>query len=1097
MRLRLNGSRRSLDENNQNLIVSERHSHSALCGGKAASGAPAAFWSVAFCVLLSAFCLLPTAFTPSLTVRLLPSAFSQHEMPQPTGQPTPSPSPSPSPLPSPSPTPLTGLHQWGAVTLFHGLPSDRVRAIAQGQDGMMWFGTEAGLARFDGRRMQTINDAQMPQGRVLSLLTDASGALWVGTDSGAARIVSGRVEAVKDLQGQTINAIIEPDSGRLLMASEQGMVYECRANAGAIQVKQLLAKPLEGAARDNPGALPLTSLTVANNKLLAGSLSRGLLAIENNSAREMQARRPAFFVRALATDARGQLWVGTKGRKDQPALHSANDFSETASAGTVTGTVMALRPGHADDMWVGTDGRGVFHFPASRKSVNLTFDGTEGGLRSDHIFAIFVDREDVVWFGTDRGVSRYDPNSPRVENVGDNAESDFVRTLYQASNGQVLAGTNRGLFVYDAKAARWNSVSELSRNIIYCVAEDDTGRLLIGSAAGFYVGPKLTREMQLESQTFTRIEAGSGAADAVGSIRAIARFRGATYLASYGRGLERFADNRVMNVWPNDANTSREIISLFADGDVRLLLGTNKDGVLSFDGAQASNKAEFAKLNNSTVRSITQTAAQSLWFATSRGVFLCRAGNDCVAAAAGYEARFLLNGSDEKKNEVWCATTASGLLKIALDERLSVPLVSQVDAEQGLPSQNAFAVLSQKGADGRSLLLVGTSRGIARFAPDAFAPTVYAARVISKRIHSPAELQSGIYLEYPQNGLLLDVAAISSRTFPEQFQYAFTMSNAKGELIKQKVSHESQFAMESLSPGKYRVTARAFSRDLVSSEPLSFELTIARAPFPWTSTALAILLTLALLALFWAIEERRRIARTSAALTSANRELADARLNLANEAERERRRIARDLHDQTLADLRHLLLLTDQPATTAGGQGSALNATGLRNEIESISQEVRRICEDLSPSVLQNVGFAAALEFALSHAVQDAPAERKFEYEFVCDDSLEERVLLTPNVQMQVYRIVQEALNNICRHSDASHVKMHVGVTATNGFELTITDDGREFDPAQEGRKEGRGLANMRARASLIDAEINWNRQDGGGTTFTLQLRRAGACRPS
>src|SRR6267378_4300350 len=88
-----------LDENNQNLIVSERHSHSALCGGKAASGAPAAFWSVAFCVLLSAFCLLPTAFTPSLTVRLLPSAFSQHEMPQPTGQPTPSPSPSPSPLP--------------------------------------------------------------------------------------------------------------------------------------------------------------------------------------------------------------------------------------------------------------------------------------------------------------------------------------------------------------------------------------------------------------------------------------------------------------------------------------------------------------------------------------------------------------------------------------------------------------------------------------------------------------------------------------------------------------------------------------------------------------------------------------------------------------------------------------------------------------------------------------------------------------------------------------------------------------------------------------------------------------------------------------
>jgi signal transduction histidine kinase len=478
-------------------------------------------------------------------------------------------------------------------------------------------------------------------------------------------------------------------------------------------------------------------------------------------------------------------------------------------------------------------------------------------------------------------------------------------------------------------------------------------------------------------------------------------------------------------------------------------------------------------------------------------VFFCRAGNDCLAAAPGYEARFLLHASDEKDNVVWCATTASGLLKIALDDKLGVPLVSQLDAEQGLPSQNAFAVLAQTGADGHTSLLVGTSRGIARFAPDAFAPTVYAARVISKRVHSPAELQSGIYLEYPQNGLLLDVAAISSRTFPEQFQYAFTLTNAKGELVKQKVSHESQFAMESLSPGKYRVTARAFSRDLISSDPLSFELTIAKAPFPWTSTALAILLTLALLALFWAIEERRRIARTSAALVTVNRELADARLNLANEAERERRRIARDLHDQTLADLRHLMLLTDQPSSGDAGQPSILNASGLRTEIESISQEVRRICEDLSPSVLQNVGFAAALEFALSHAVQDAPADRKFEYEFVCDDSLEDRVLLTPNVEMQIYRIVQEALNNICRHSGASHVKMQVSVTTSDDFELTITDDGREFDPTQETRKEGRGLANMRARASLIDAELTWEKQDGKGTIFTLQLKRAGASHPS
>jgi signal transduction histidine kinase len=302
--------------------------------------------------------------------------------------------------------------------------------------------------------------------------------------------------------------------------------------------------------------------------------------------------------------------------------------------------------------------------------------------------------------------------------------------------------------------------------------------------------------------------------------------------------------------------------------------------------------------------------------------------------------------------------------------------------------------------------------------------------------------------------------------------------------------------MEGLRPGKYRVTARAFSKDLIPSEPLSFELSIARAPFPWTSTALAILLALALMALLWAVLERRRIARTSAALVAANSELADARLNLANEAERERRRIARDLHDQTLADLRHLMMLSDK-APAQGEPGKQLDPALLRSEIESISQEVRRICEDLSPSVLQNVGFAAALEFALSHAVQDAPADKRFDYEFLCDESLEEHAQLPTNVQMQIYRMVQEAVNNISRHAGASHVKMTVDAVPGGDFVLQLQDNGRDFDPDQQKNLEGRGLANMRARASLIGAEISWEKAAEGGTVFTLQVKRAGASHPS
>src|SRR5258706_12466804 len=113
--------------------------------------------------LLTAFCLLPSGLTPALTVGLLPRPFSKNQ----TASPQTQPSPSPLPLPSPSPTPPPNLHQWGAVTSFDGLPSDRAHAIAQTEFGVTWFATDGGLARYDGRRTNAINPASCPAGQVL------------------------------------------------------------------------------------------------------------------------------------------------------------------------------------------------------------------------------------------------------------------------------------------------------------------------------------------------------------------------------------------------------------------------------------------------------------------------------------------------------------------------------------------------------------------------------------------------------------------------------------------------------------------------------------------------------------------------------------------------------------------------------------------------------------------------------------------------------------------------------------------------------------------------------------------------------------------
>lgn len=972
---------------------------------------------------------------------------------------------------------------------------------------MTWFATDGGLARYDGRRTNAINAEGLPSGRIMALKADESGALWIGTDNGAARLANARFEPIKETAGKVITAIITPQPGRALMASESGEIFDCQVkqttvsstnrNAADVEsvsfaVKTIPDQPLQSADKDHPGPLKISSLALVGDKLYAGTQSRGLILIEGGEAREVISKQRSYFINALEVDSKGRLWTGARARPEEPGLFDSGDPLKPAKANAPTGPVTAIAPGSRDDIWVATDGHGAFHFDDRKLIEHFTFEGTGGALRSDHIFGVFVDAEEVVWFATDKGVCRYDPHATRAENISDDPGTNYVRALWRTSRGLLLAGTNSGLFAYDADTKRWNPVPELGRRIIFAINEDRNGRVLIATASGLFAAPAASE------LSFARVgsEDRSPQND---SVRAIINTGGATYIATYGYGAEKLDGARRSLVWPEAGGDDhqREVVSLGADSNGGLIVGTASAGAFFFDGKQTRTDNALDKLKGGAIWSIL-TDGGATWLATDKGLYLYQSGQ-LKEIVAGVNARAVVVVADNSRPQVWCSTVGSGLIRVALDDQFGT-IISHLDVEQGLPSQRVFAVLSEKSKDGRESVIAGTNRGLVRYEPGHVAPTVMPARIISQRIHQPQELPSGLHLEYPQNSLLLDVTAISSRTFPEQFQYAFALSDSSGKIIREKLSHDSQFAMEKLKPGTYKVLARAFTKDLTPATPLAFEFTVARAPFPWTSTALGVLLLLALIALGWGYFQNRRIHRTSAALASANRDLADARLQLANETETERRRIARDLHDQTLADLRNLALLVDRlPATDAQSvrPNRAPSAPGtLRSEIESISHEVRRICEDLSPSALENVGLSAALQFALAHAVEHAAPDCKFEYEFVCDDTLDEKLDLPASMQIQIYRIAQEALSNICRHASAKHVKMSANIDPDAAFDLQIEDDGRGFDRSEGKKSAGRGLANIRARASMIDAAAEWGKRHGGGTVFILHKERAAHLEP-
>ncbi|MEO5859503.1 MAG: two-component regulator propeller domain-containing protein [Pyrinomonadaceae bacterium] len=967
-----------------------------------------------------------------LILLALSTYFAQQPDPSATPSPEASPSASPTPNPprAPSPTPLPGaqnFHQWGSITVFNGLPSDSVRAIAQTPDGVMWFGTDNGLARFDGRRIQNFSPDGSGLNRILSLKTARSGELWVGTQAGAFVYRDSGFELIEGTKGIGVTAILAGEE--VLLGTDTGMVMRIRYDgSGKRSVENLMATPIQ---TTEEAPLAVTGLLEAEFMLVASTSGKGLFTIADGRADEVLDQRVPRFINALAADEKGNILLAA-----DAATGASGFYEERSGLGFVrsslpTARVLALE-GNDSGLWVGTERFGVFHVVGSKVKKAYTFENTSGGLRSNTVYTFFTDREGVVWIGTNRGVSRFDRLGAEQQTISDSANSNFIRSLFRARKDRTFAGTNRGLYLSHGNT--WKSQPGFDGKAIYAIAEHKSTELLIGTSAGIF---------DLRGRLI-----------APGDSRGFANTPDGTYAAVYGRGvLQILAGARGFGLseGPMPVVFSQPDVTAIAGANEKLWIGTANSGLFSV--TNRSIKAEFdpATLASGTIWRLYTAADGTLWIGGQHGVFRVRDQRAEKVIDAEEVRDVFVDG-----NYIWAATTTRGLVQARFDERFGL-LVSEVGFEQGLPSEKAFSIIPDD--DG---ILVATNRGVVTYRRGTVPPKIIVTRIASQRSHDLREAASTIDLEYPQNSLLIEVAGQSSRTFPEEFQYAFVLTSSKGEEIDRRLSNDFQYSPVVLSAGEYTIEAIAFNRDLLASEPLMIRFSVARAPFPWTATALGVLLLIALMGLVWAFVANRRV-------LVRNREIAAAKLDLANEAERERRRIARDLHDQTLADLRSLMLLSD---------AAKPEIAGFRDEIEAISGEVRRICEDLSPSVLENVGLVAALEFLLKGAIAN--------HSFAAKEDLEENLGFSMNIQLQIYRIAQEVLTNIKNHSSADRVDMTVD-ESDGEFVMEICDNGDPFDP-ESVTSIGRGIASINARASMIAADIGWDESSDGGNRFVLKI---------
>lgn len=976
------------------------------------------------------------------------------------------------------PPPSLNLHKWGAVTLFHGLPSNHVRAIAQDSDGTLWFGTDSGLAKYDGRRTQKVL-ASLPSEKISVLKLEFSKELWIGTDAGATRLVNNEFLPISETIGYSISSIINPKPGELILSTLQGVIFFFSLTDHKITSFETFGpndSQLLTTFSNTSIALPITKVISTGEALLLATRGRGLLEVRGKGIKEIFLKPRSFFIEAIAKDKTGNILIGAQTSKEDSGVFQSANLSQAQKIGSPTGNVTSICVSPKGDFWVSSSERGAFRYRDGQEIERFTFENSGGGLQSNQVYTIFIDQEEVIWFGTDRGVCRYDPNSPHAEKISDQAENNFIRIFFESKSNQLWAGSNRGLFTRETKAIGWQQITEIGNASIFSIYETPNNQLIIGTSLGLYVS-SLGKDPTYKK--FLQISKDTGDTNSKDTIRAICYFKEKIYLASQGRGLEILENAQRKLLWQTDKldPALREIISLHVDDSLeRIWIGTTKGGLWYYDGQTIETDKSFDTLKNSPIRAILSNK-DFLWLGTDSGLYQYK--NKILTLIIKEVDVWSLVASGNKA--LWCATDGKGVFKVAVNDWVGIAL-SRLGNEHGLPSDKVFSLFSKSPLEEESLW-VGTNRGIAEYRPEKTPAILRLTRILGSQIYQPTEVEHGLDLSYPQNSLVIDVTAVSNRTFPEQFQYLFLLFNDKNQIIKQRLAKDTQFLTENLRPGKYRVEVQAYTSSLTISKPIVLNFTVASSPFPWTTLSLSILLALSLFALWWGYHQNAKLFGTNKALGNANKQLAETRLQLASETENERKRIARDLHDQTLSDLRQLIMRADQLPGDSNGSKN-LQSNVFRREIESISTEIRRICEDLSPSVLTNVGLTAALEWSLTEAIAHLPKEQKFEYEFICDDELEDKLNFDSAIQIQIYRITQEAISNICRHAKAKKVSIKVDISEDSIFTVTLNDDGCGFTV---GKKTGRGLSNIRSRASLIEAEVTWQTNSSGGTLFKLQ----------
>jgi signal transduction histidine kinase/ligand-binding sensor domain-containing protein len=948
-----------------------------------------------------------------------------------------------------------------------------VTGIIQSTDGYLWIATAAGLNQFDGVQFKSHSlskELGLAKSNVRMTQRTRAGALWVAVDGAIVRFGVDQPPVVvqENVPDGRPDCMVEDATGSLWIGYHSGPL--CRITGEHVTVF--------AAEAGIPGGAN-ASLAIDNEGHVWFARGNAIGLIRDGAFQEIAQHSTPL---SLARAKEGGLWVAsgaTVYKYDQE--HGFKTLAKVPLNRPSSSVPMKLFEDGRGVLWVGTETGGLFQFNGSR------FDNIATPQSKITCFA--EDREDNLWVGTDAGFDRVSPRAVELEARETGLPLCSAISVCQAADGQIWAAMADGsLMVRDG--GRWGAAPFKFSGAATCLTTDSDGAIWIGTKSqrllrfkggklttwdaskgvGFrfivtllaasngdlWIGSQSSDKLQcLRGDKFIDFQLPSESARAAASVE---DQKGDIWLGRAGSGgLVRIHGDKVIDETALADHKPVQSLCVTADGSLWLAiryvgLGRYKNGELR----RITLKQGFLDDN---VEQIVADGRGWLWFGSNHGIFRVREQelND-LADGKIDRVQSVSHGGDEglpplqARMDVWPSAVR------AKDGRIWMPMASglAIVNPDNIPERSVppLAYIQQATIDGRIISVSSDYFSRQKDVGDAQTP--------------PLQLQP----DYSR--LELSFTAPTFRS-PESVRFRYRLDGFSRDW-NEKTGPRVQI-IPRLPAGNYCFRVQAANAEGIWGEETA-AVSFSVAPFFWqrwwfqTAVGLLVFGTLAWIARsVWFRRLRRQL------------QILEQRTAL----DRERTRIARDLHDDLGHALTQIVLLSDLT------RHDSQDPDELESHLQHIASTARLGIKSLDETVWainpRNDTLADLIDY-LGQFVMESLRSANIK----CQLDLPDRppsLTVPTEVRHSLFLAVKETVNNVLRHAQATAVALSIAL-ADDDMTITIADNGRGFEaaPGQPGQD---GLHNISQRMRDIGGSCQMDSAPGSGTRVLLKLTLADA----